>query len=98
MLPSTTRLQYAPHITIMRLGAGLVFSTILFVVLGVAIGFRYRVLSLALATLTAVAWGLVGGWYAQLSVGEATIWAMVLAFTLQAAVLGGLAVRVLARR
>lgn len=76
----------------------MVISAILFAALGVAIGFRYRVISLALGTLAALACGFFGGWYSQLSVGEAAIWAISLAFILQAAVLGGLGLRSLGGR
>jgi hypothetical protein len=76
----------------------LVFSAIMFMALGVVIGVRYRVLSLALGTSAAVAWGLIGGWCAQFSAGEAMLWAFALACALQAAVLGGIAVRTLAGR
>ena len=80
------------------MGTGLLWSAVLFCLLGALIGLRYRAPALIPATFVAVVWGIAGGWMAQHSVGRVALMALVLTVVLDAAYLVALALRALSRR
>ena len=76
----------------------MLWSAVLFGLLGALIGVRYRAPALVPATLVAVVWGLVAGWTAQHSFGQLALMAVALAVVLHVAYLVALALRVLTGR
>jgi hypothetical protein len=76
----------------------LLWSAVLFGVLGALIGVRYRAPTLVPATFVAVVWGVVAGWMAQHTFGQLALMAVALAVVLHVAYLVALALRVLTGR
>jgi hypothetical protein len=71
----------------------LLWSAVLFGVLGALIGLRYRAPALMPATCVAAIWGIAVGWMAQRTVGHAALMAVLLPVVLHAAYLVALALR-----
>jgi hypothetical protein len=76
----------------------LLWSAVLFGVLGALIGLRFRAPALIPASFVAVVWGVAGGWLAQRTVGQVILLVVLLAGMLHAGYLVALALRTLNRR